>query len=494
MVKRFVILASVSLALAACQEQQQSVSSTRHLSPIPPATMALMSAKGMSKNDPILVRAYKKESEMEVWKRGPEGKYALLKTFPICRWSGQLGPKAKEGDRQAPEGFYTVTPGQMNPNSAYYLSFDTGYPNAYDRAHGGTGSHLMVHGTCSSRGCFAMTDEAIAEVYAIAREAFAGGQRGFQFQSYPFRMTAENLAKHRSDPHMPFWRNLKEGSDHFEALKEEPKVAVCAKRYVFGGSDVAQGNCSPRLDPAVAQKREEDEKQVAALVAKGTPAVRVVYDDGDQHQSFRETMVAAAGGDASGNFSLFGSQPQPRRNLGDVSRPEALAQGPREIVMGEAVAKTGKQKPSTALALAAVEKAAPSPKSLAVKPSASVVAARPKPEKPAPVVVASAGNDGLSLHRKPASASGAPLKAQTAQGAAPVAEPAAPKPAVASLRRKAPEAAQAKPNSASARAVTVVPKPDAVSSGPERRAEASGGLIQGAQPVVPAATGFARAN
>ena len=154
---------------------------------------------------------------MEVWKRGHDGKYALLKTFPICRWSGQLGPKVKEGDRQAPEGFYTITPAQMNPNSAYYLSFDTGYPNAYDRAYGRTGSALMVHGACSSRGCFAMTDEAIAEVYSIAREAFDGGQRTFQFQSYPFRMTPKNLAQHRLDPNMPFWQNLKEGSDYFEA-------------------------------------------------------------------------------------------------------------------------------------------------------------------------------------------------------------------------------------------------------------------------------------
>jgi len=486
MMKRFVILAGVSLALAACQEQQHHVSSTRHLSPIPPATMALMSAKGMSKNDPILVRAYKKESEMEVWKRGADGKYALLKTFPICRWSGQLGPKVKEGDRQTPEGFYTVTPGQMNPNSSYYLSFDTGYPNAFDRTHGRTGTHLMVHGTCSSRGCFAMTDEAIAEVYAIAREAFAGGQRGFQFQSYPFRMTAENLAKHRADPHMPFWKNLKEGSDHFEALKEEPKVAVCAKRYVFGGSDVAQGSCSPQVHPAVAEKRQEDEKQVAALVAKGTPAVRTVYEDGSQHQSFRETMVASAGGDADGSFSLFGNQPQPRRNLGDVSRPEALAQGPREILLDEPVAKPGKLKPSTALALAAAEKAA--------SPSKSVVAKATEPVKPAPVMVASAGNDSPSFYRTMAGAPGASAKVQTAKIALPAAEPSTPKPAVAALRRKAPEAAQAKPQSASARAVTVVPKPDAVSSGPERRAEAPGGLIQGAQPVLPAATGFARAN
>jgi len=170
--KPFWVAASLALALTACGDQYSR--STRHLSPIPPATMALMAKKGMSKDDPILIRAYKKESEMEVWKRGSDGRYALLKTYPICRWSGQLGPKVKEGDRQAPEGFYSVTPAQLNPNSAYYLSFDTGYPNAFDRAHGRTGSALMVHGTCSSRGCFAMTDEAIAEVYAMAREAFAG--------------------------------------------------------------------------------------------------------------------------------------------------------------------------------------------------------------------------------------------------------------------------------------------------------------------------------
>jgi murein L,D-transpeptidase YafK len=475
MLKRFVMLAGVSLALAACQDpRQQSVTSTRHLAPIPPATMALMSAKGLSKNDPILIRAYKKESEMEVWKRGPDGKYAHLKTFPICRWSGQLGPKRKEGDRQAPEGFYTITPGLMNPNSSYYLSFDTGYPNAYDRAQGGTGAHLMVHGTCSSAGCFAMTDESIAEIYAIAREAFAGGQRGFQFQSYPFRMTAENLAKHRLDPNMPFWRNLKEGSDHFEALKEEPKVAVCGRRYVFGGSDVAQGSCSPKLDPAVAEKREADESQVAALIAKGAPAVRTVYADGAQHQSFRETQVAD-GGDAGRNFSLF-AQPQPRRNLGEVSRPEALAQGPQEILMDEPAPKTGKVKPSTALALAAAQKvmAAKSAGAKgAAKPASSGSAARtPKPDA---VVVASAGDDAPvgSVRRMPGS--GQP--------------PAAVEPA---SRHKRPATAQAKP--ASKPGVTTVPKPDAVLAGPERRAEAPGGLIHGAQPVLPSATGFARAN
>src|SRR3954469_2877583 len=136
MAKGFWIAARPAAALAACDDQVSR--SARSLSPIPPPTLALMSEKGMSRNDPILIRAYKKESEMEVWKRGSDGKYAHLKTYPICRWSGQLGPKVKQGDRQAPEGFYTITPGQLNPNSAYYLSFDTGYPNAFDRSLGRT--------------------------------------------------------------------------------------------------------------------------------------------------------------------------------------------------------------------------------------------------------------------------------------------------------------------------------------------------------------------
>src|SRR3954469_14729237 len=151
MMKRFGVAAALILALAACQDDGFQRSS-RHLSPIPPSTLALMANKGMSKNDPIVIRSYKKESELELWKRGSDGRFALLKTYPICRWSGQLGPKVREGDRQAPEGFYAITPAQMNPNSNFYLSFDTGYPNAYDRAHGHTGSFLMVHGACSSRG------------------------------------------------------------------------------------------------------------------------------------------------------------------------------------------------------------------------------------------------------------------------------------------------------------------------------------------------------
>ena len=187
----------------------------------------------MDKESPILVRLFKEESELEVWKQDRTGHFALLKTYPICRWSGELGPKIKEGDRQAPEGFYNITPGQMNPNSAYYLSFDLGYPNAYDRAWGRTGAQLMVHGDCSSRGCYSMTDEQISEIYALGRDAFFGGQKSFQVQAYPFRMTAQNIAKHRNSPHLAFWKMLKKGNDHFEVTRAEPRVNVCEKRYVF---------------------------------------------------------------------------------------------------------------------------------------------------------------------------------------------------------------------------------------------------------------------
>jgi len=195
--------------------------------------LAQLEHKHMSKESPILVRLFKEEAELEVWKKDSSGRFALLKTYPICRWSGELGPKIREGDRQAPEGFYTVTPGQMNPNSHSYLSFDIGYPNAFDRAYGRTGGDIMVHGDCSSRGCYAMTDEQIAEIYALARESFSGNQQWFQVQAYPFRMTPENLAKHRTNPNIASWKMIKIGNDHFEATHLEPKVEVCNRRYVF---------------------------------------------------------------------------------------------------------------------------------------------------------------------------------------------------------------------------------------------------------------------
>ena len=248
------LAASLAAMLAGCEGDQLAGGSGRSLAAdFARDDRADAAERHVRHRAPVLIRTYKKEAEFEIWKMKSDGRYALLKTYPMCRWSGQLGPKTREGDRQVPEGFYPITPGQMNPNSNYYLSFNVGYPNAYDRAYGRTGGTIMVHGVCSSAGCFSMTDAQIAEIYAIAREAFNGGQREIQMQSYPFHMTAENLAKHRLDPNIDFWKQLKNGSDHFEVTKTEPQVGVCAKHYVFGAQESGL-NATERL-PGLASRR-----------------------------------------------------------------------------------------------------------------------------------------------------------------------------------------------------------------------------------------------
>jgi murein L,D-transpeptidase YafK len=300
-IRRSLAAGLVLLALGGAAAAQDKANA-----PIPAATLALMAAKGTSGSAPVVFRAYKRESEIEVWKRGPRG-YVHIKTFPICRWSGQLGPKRANGDRQVPEGFYAVARNQMNPNSRYHLSFDVGYPNAYDRSYGATGSAIMVHGICSSMGCFAMTNGTVEEIYAIAREALAGGQAAFQFQSYPFRMTAENLARHRADPNFAFWRNLKEGSDRFEATGEEPQVSVVAGRYAFAPSK------DPVREARYVTRHAVEEARIAALASEA-PAVRTTYSDGGQN-AFWAAFVARGGA------------------VGDISRPEALAFAAQDVVL-----------------------------------------------------------------------------------------------------------------------------------------------------------------
>src|SRR5262249_51063996 len=272
------------------------------LKPLPAALAAEVDKRNMPRESPILVRIFKEEAELEIWKQDAEGRFALLKTYPICRWSGELGPKVKEGDRQAPEGFYNITPGQMNPNSNYYLAFNLGFPNAYDRANDRTGAFLMVHGDCSSSGCYAMTDEQIQEIYALGRDSFLGGQKSFQVQAYPFRMTPLNMARHRNSPHMAFWRMIKEGNDHFEVTKAEPHVEVCEKRYVFDAH--APGNAAtpltfhPRekcpvyevpeaIATAVKAKQASDERAFAEQVNRGVATVAVkTGTDGGMHPLF----------------------------------------------------------------------------------------------------------------------------------------------------------------------------------------------------------------
>ena len=347
--------------IAGCDDSYLDQSPGRSQQPISAATLAQMEALDTAPSSPTLIRTYKKEAELEIWKMKSNGEYALLKTYPMCRWSGQLGPKKREGDMQVPEGFYSIAPGQMNPNSHYYLAFNVGYPNAYDRAYGRTGGNVMVHGVCSSAGCFSMTDEQVADIYAIARDSFNGGQREIQLQSYPFHMTAENMAKFRLDPNIDFWKNLKNGSDYFEVTKAEPPVLVCGKHYVFGATtkdEISASEPCPVLkrdesvEALVAEKVEKDDAKVVELAASGVKPIHLVYADGGQNPVF------------------IGYK--------DTSDPDALASGPQEIVLNDrakpapavvkiAVADADKKRaPSVAPAPVEAPAAQPAPTTVAV--------------------------------------------------------------------------------------------------------------------------------
>jgi murein L,D-transpeptidase YafK/predicted NACHT family NTPase len=186
--------------------------------------------KGFKRGDPVFLRIFKADLQAELWIK-KAGRFELFATYPICAWSGQLGPKLIEGDGQAPEGYYTIGKGQINPNSHYHRAFNLGYPNLFDRAHNRTGALLMVHGGCASIGCYAMTDAAIDELWQIVTAALDAGQERIGVHAFPFRMTEERLAAYDWHPYAEFWRDLKSAHDLFEESRIPPQISVCDKRY-----------------------------------------------------------------------------------------------------------------------------------------------------------------------------------------------------------------------------------------------------------------------
>lgn len=278
---------------------------------LPPKILAQMKAKGMPRNSPVMARVFKEEGKVEIWKQKTSGRYDLIAQYDICKWSGKLGPKFIEGDRQAPEGFYSVRPHQMNPKSNYHLAFNMGYPNAYDRAHGRTGSNLMVHGACSSSGCYSMTDAQIEQIYAFGRDAFQGGQTEFQIQAFPFRMTPANMARYRGDPNYEFWKMLKEGYDHFEITKVPPKVDFCEKRYVFNQVPEGVGKFGSASDACPAFTQPDSLKTA--------------------YQSYKSTYETAF------SSAVGGSNPAPKPTIAGLKEANLVSEWTRKRARGERV-------------------------------------------------------------------------------------------------------------------------------------------------------------
>jgi murein L,D-transpeptidase YafK len=303
-----VAVIAVAVTLSACGGILPKTSSLRAQQSLKQSTVTRLKQMGSSPGEAMLIRVFKQTNEFEVWKRTSAGQFKLFDTYRICAYSGGLGPKVVEGDRQSPEGFYNITPGLMNPNSNYYLSFNTGFPNKFDRSWGRTGSELMVHGDCSSRGCYSMTDEGIAEIYALARESFAGGNSVVQMQIFPFRMTAKALAQFSTNPNLPFWMNIKEGYDRFEMTRTPPSWDVCEKKYVFdlspGTSLDAAGACPARgndpLYAAIELKRSADDAtfktEVAAIGDRNAREAAAKKAEADA------AAAAKARGEAIGGF------------------------------------------------------------------------------------------------------------------------------------------------------------------------------------------------
>jgi len=192
-----------------------------------------LAEKGAAIGSAVMIRIFKAEAELELWVQKGE-RFELFSVYPICNWSGVLGPKLTEGDRQSPEGLYSIGSGQLHRSGRWRRSLDIGFPNTFDKAHGRTGSYILVHGGCTTTGCYAMTDPAMEEIFTLSEAALAQGQERIQVHAFPFRMTQKNLSAHAQSQWRSFWLGLKDAYDQFERTRVPPQVNVCNNRYVVG--------------------------------------------------------------------------------------------------------------------------------------------------------------------------------------------------------------------------------------------------------------------
>ncbi|MFN3744764.1 MAG: hypothetical protein ACK4TL_08675 [Hyphomicrobiaceae bacterium] len=269
---------------------------------------ARLAEKGLTEGAPILIRIFKAESVLELWMRKGSS-FVLKATYPICHWTGTLGPKLREGDKQSPEGFYTVGRRQMRHLGRWRYAFNLGFPNLHDKRLDRTGSFILVHGGCSSTGCYAMTQPVQQVIYRLAAAALRGRQDHFQVHIFPFRMTDANMAAHAESPWADFWRDLKAGYDAFEETRLPPRIGICGQRYVVAKAPIGVRTDGPltRIDPSKAEAAAFDTSRC------GIPVVRVP-----------EPVLAASTPTSVGNGEQAGSTytPTAARAVARIERRE----------------------------------------------------------------------------------------------------------------------------------------------------------------------------
>ena len=277
------LLALCALCTADIGKSDQALSAK----PLTAETAAFLKHLAINQSAPVYFRIFKEESELEVWKDRGDGRYVAVKIYPICNWSGTIGPKQTLGDHMSPEGFYAAGRDGLKPDSSYHLALNIGYPNALDRALGRNGDFIMVHGKCLSVGCFAMTDDSIEEIYALARDAIAGGQDKIPIHIFPFRMSNASMALHLGHAAADSWAPLKEAYDDFESARLVPKTAACGKRYIVNAvwpagsveEPLAGAECPAfiRRPPAPLSRKAAKALQSHPLTAQGQKT-RTLHD------------------------------------------------------------------------------------------------------------------------------------------------------------------------------------------------------------------------
>ncbi|WP_421875357.1 L,D-transpeptidase family protein [Pacificispira sp.] len=130
----------------------------------------------------IVMVGLKQERRLELYGRALDGELQFVKAYPFQAWTGRMGPKLMEGDRQIPEGVYGVE--YLNPNSIAHVSLKIGYPNAFEKERGkedgrtDLGGDIMIHGwTNGSQGCIVVTDADVEEIFTLASDTGLGQMR-----------------------------------------------------------------------------------------------------------------------------------------------------------------------------------------------------------------------------------------------------------------------------------------------------------------------------